>query len=131
MIFEISYIEFREFIKEYSLIESQDKIWIISVIHNSRRLKYYRILNSQRITIGIGSVREDGSISEVSFVIHPNFKYTGYGRGFTEFSKIAFSNPYFIVSKFNKFGLTFFRKLDLDYWCIDESNDFIFKFPFK
>lgn len=73
----------------------------------------------------------DGLNSEVSFVIHPNFKHKGYGRDFTEFSRIVFSSPYFIVSHFNKVGLIFFRKLDLECRLIDDTKNLIFEFPSK
>lgn len=109
MISNILHIGFKEFNANFMLLDSKDKIWLISLIHNSKNLEYYKIFNNENIIVGIGSRSREQNRNEFSFLIMPAYRRSGYGRSFIEFIKYNYPNSCFIVSKFNTNSLNMFR----------------------
>ena len=110
MIFEIRKIKFKEFIRDYKMLDSKDKVWLLSLIHNSHTLEYFQILNSENITVGIGSIRYGELMNEISFAIFNNQKLKGYGSSFIGFILRALPGSCFKVSQFNVQSMSLFRK---------------------
>ena len=110
MISKILHIGFKEFIGSFIMLDPKDKIWLISLIHNSKNLEYYNIFNNENIIVGIGSRSREQNKNEFSFLIMPAFRRSGYGKSFIEFIKNNYPNSCFVVSKFNTISLNMFRR---------------------
>jgi hypothetical protein len=110
MIFEIRIIKFKKFIREYKMLDPKDRVWLLSLIHNSHTLEYFQILNNENITVGIGSVRYGELMNEVSFAFFSNHKLKGHGSSFIGFILRVLPGSCFKVSQFNVQSMSLFRK---------------------
>ena len=128
MISEIRKIEFKEFVRDYKNLETRDKVWLLSLIHNAHSLEYFQIISEENIPVGIGSVSYVGKRKEVSFAIFSKQKLKGYGSCFVGFIQGVFPRCCFKVSQFNTQSMSLFRKSQkrLDLKCSYNKSSYTF-----
>jgi len=110
MISELRKMEFKDFIQDYKILESKDKLWLLSLLHNSSKLDFFRIINNENIPVGIGSLSCGEQKNEVSFAIFKSQRKKGYGSYFLGYIQSAFPGACFKVSHLNLQCLSLFTK---------------------
>lgn len=128
MISEIRKIPFKEFIRDYRMLDSKDKVWLLSLIHSSQTLEYFKIINIENNCVGIGSMSCVELMKEVSFAIFTSHKRKGYGSCFIEFTKRDFPGACFKVSQFNIHSMSLFQRSEkkLNLKCSRNNSTYTF-----